>query len=541
MALAIQTVIYLSNIIRRKRAEIRQTHSCVDFSSLKSHEQNKTETIPDQKPVLFTVRSSSFEESTSFERLDSYEHPTPSSFPGSPVKRASVSSRIPRAKPTTARQHIEDIRKSISNSNRNSESRPECKTRDAVTHRSRVEQFDAVGVAYQNVYGDKNNQVSDLKPPSVTLRSRPSSAKEVYSTRRLSLATAKPPPSASWSVPPSPHHDVVNAFAPGVKKRMPLSKCISVDERRPRTNSISSSSEQNPTAVARRPSVTENKKALYRASYPNRNSNYFTSATDTVTAKPRYPRKLSNQSEQQEKQVSDKCSKPVAPVRKSSVVRKRLPSSSSATSMNTQQKESLEKAKDTVDRIGKIANLNQNIPAIRTEDVDDSNTDTLDSSDEGNIRIVTKTNKTENIKIHHGKTVDKSVETSTTVSVKIDNEKKKATSSNQSHGLGRALLTKVKQLAEEIETLAMSTTPDDKEQADVASRRSFPHAASVPVLNSDVTDDIRTRSSNLRPIDFHRPDWDRDSFSETEYLSLDTRSERNGNLASPDTDTDCFF
>eukprot|EP00794_Sanderia_malayensis_P007292 gene7292-8107_t len=527
VALAIQTVIYLSNIIQRKRAEIRQTHSCVEFSHLHHPvEQNKTLASLDQKqPVLFTTRSNSFEESRSFERDDSYdEEGMPSSYPGSPAKRASVSSRIPRAKSTTPRQHIEDIRKSISNTGRN----VQCRNKDSMGYSSKAEQFEAIGDAYQNVYGHKTDQVSDLKPPSVTLRtSRPNSAKESGSSRRLSLHK---PSTSSTSLPPSPRHDhVVNVFAPGVKKRMPYLKCVSVDERRPRSGSLN-----QPNAIS---SLTEHKNPAYRASYPNRNSSYFTSSVNPAIATPRYPRKLSYQAVKPDKQVSSKPGKQPAPVRKTSVVKKRIPSASSTTTTTVQTSEQEKKTSESIGKISNIACRTAVKPDVKPDDVVEGN---FDSSSEGNIRIVTKTNKTENIKIHHGKTVDKSVETSTTVSVKIDNEKKKATTTSQSNqkpfGLGRALLTKVKQLADEIETLAMSTMPDNKEPGvTLPKRSSFPHVSNVP----GISDASAVRVEDVGNTHSLSTDLaQKDSFSETEYLSLNTRPSRNGNTGSSDTDTD---
>ncbi len=543
VALAIQTVIYLSNVIRKK-AELRQTHSCIDFSTLKTDEPIRKKSSPDHKPLL-TVRPSSFEESTSFDRIESPERDSPRSFPGSPVKIASLSSRIPRAKPTTPRQHIEDIRKSISNPNRYAEPKINSRNRDnnAASHRSRVEQFDMIGAAYQKVYGEKTEPDSNQRP-AVTLRNRPTSAKEGSSSRRSSMSR---PASSACSLPSSPKHGSANTFAPGVRKRVPLSKCVSVDDRRRKESA--SSMEQPASSVSRRSSASD-RKPLYRASYPNRNSSYFTPALETVTAKPRLARRVSEQPDKKER--IDKCSKPPAPVKKSSVVRRRTPSVSSE-NPSVQQRDNLRKTKEAVERIAKIASVGPSVPDVtmqntryakkKIEPSGAAKNEDFDPLDEGNISIVTKTNKTENIKIQHGKTVDKSIETSTTVSVTIDNDKKStAQSSPKPFGLGRALLTKVKQLAEEIETLAMSTKPEEQEQADAESKRSFPHSSSVPVLNSGIVVDFENetvQASGSLPMDLNnsnRSQWEQDSYSETDYLSLDARSSRNVNTTSSDFD-----
>ena len=552
VALAIRTVIYLSNIIRRKREEIRETQSCVEFSNVKEVAPRK-ESVLDERPILFTLNnSSSFEESNSFDRDNSFEQEAAScSFPVSPSRRSSISSRIPRPKPTTARQHIEEIRKSIGKPIRKAES--SVKINKDTTHRSRVEQLNAVGAAYQKVYGgDESKCVSDLKPPSVTLRTRPSSAKESSNPRRSSIALGH-----VSSLPSSPKHGAVSALAPGVKKRMPLSKCISVDESvKKRSGSISSSpaasSYRPSTSSSRRSSVSDGKKAGYRASYPNRNSSYFAPSLDTITAKPRLPKNGSSKPDddkpaRQEKQVSDRSSSPaLTQSRRNSVVRKRTPSISSAS--KTSERENLRKTKDTIERIANISNLITET-SKKQNSKELTKRDEAGSADEGNISIVTKTNKTENIKILLGKTVDKSVETSTTVSVTIDGDKTRSSETNQAQqkpfGLGRSLLTKVKQLAEEIETLAMFTSPGDKEQADVGSARSFPHSSSMPVLRGgevmdfDAEHDSAESSTSVSQDSSSRSQWDQDCFSETEYLSLNTKSHRLNTEST--TDDDMYF
>ena len=494
--------------------------------------------MPEERPSpVACKRTCSFEESKSFDRLDSFEDEHSMSFPGSPVKRASMTSRIPRAKPTTPRQHITEIRKSISNSSRSCDA----KSQDArvkakknlVCQRSRADQFNAIGAAYQKVYGENSEHV-DSKPPTVTLRNRPSSAKET--TNRLSAPVMDAGPH-TLSLPSSPKHGLVSELAPGVRKRIPLSKCVSVDERyRNRSSSIAAANVPNhiKSVVTRRSSVADARKSPYRASYPNRG--LASTALDNIPVKPRGSRRASLQTDEHPK-VEKPSEKVLAPIRKNSVVKKRLPKTS--TTQDSQVRENLKKTKDTVEKIARISNMEPSA-TLESEEVSkdiSKKGEDPDPANDGNISITTKTNKTENIKIHLGKTVDKSIETSTTVSVTIEGDKKKASTSEQvsqkPFGLGRSLLTKVKQLAEEIETLAMFAAPEEREHADTGSNRSVAHSCSMPVLHgADVEDSDTAESLDSLPHELslaQRALLEQDSFSETEYLSINMKSPRNEN------------
>ena len=530
VALAIQTVIYLSNVIKRKQNQGYGTRSCAEIQRKFSWEEDP---VLEEKPnTASRKRSASFEESLSFDRSDSYDDEVPASFPSSPVRRASISSRIPRAKPTTPSQHIAEIRKSISSSNKTSDIKGQnLKSKDTrrnSTYRSRADQFSTVSLVHQKVNCETSN--NDLKPQSVTLRNRPSSAKETYCTKRLSAPVLDSIPHTQ-SLPSSPKHGIVTSFAPGVKKRTPLAKCISVDDSvKSKPSAIPSyMHDTEASTVHRRTSVSDAKKSRYRASYPNRS--LASAAVDTLAVKPRGQRRGSIpteehvQAEQRERPLSEK-SAAAGHARKGSIVRKRLPKAI-ASSQDLQQHNYTKRSKDTVDNAARTSTL-ETAP---------DNSD-VDSSRDADISIVKKTNKTENIKIHLGKTVDKSVETSTTVSVTIDGEKKKASSSNevskQPYGLGRSLLTKVKQLAEEIETLAMFNAHG--EAADNASKESFPHSCSMPVLHrGDLEEQIESDTtlssdSNSRDLSYgNRLLLEQDTFSETEYLSINMKSPRNGN------------
>lgn len=518
---------------------MRQTHSCVNFSHTAAIEHKRTVHVPEERPApVARKRTCSFEESKSFDRSDSFEDEPCMSFPGSPVKRASMTSRIPRAKPTTPRQHIAEIRKSISNSSRPCDTKSQGarvkEKKSLVCQRSRADQFNAIGAAYQKVYGE-NAEHFDAKPPAVTLRSRPSSAKE--NTNRLSAPVMDTGPH-TLSLPSSPKHGLISELAPGVRKRIPLTKCISVDERyRNRSSSIAASSVPNhmKSVVTRRCSVADPRRSPYRASYPNRG--LASTALDNIPVKPRGSRRGSLQTDEHPKaeQPSEKIS---APSRKNSVVKKRLPKTS--TKQDAQIRENLKKTKDAVEKIARISNMESSATS-ESEQVpkDISNKGgNPDPANDGNISITTKTNKTENIKIHLGKTVDKSIETSTTVSVTIDGDKKKASTSEQvsqkPFGLGRSLLTKVKQLAEEIETLAMFAAPEEREYADTGSNRSVPHSCSMPVIDGadgeEESDTAESLDSLPRELSLaQRALLEQDSFSETEYLSINMRSPRNEN------------
>ncbi|XP_065058656.1 serine/threonine-protein kinase DCLK2-like isoform X2 [Rhopilema esculentum] len=528
VALAIQTVIYLSNVIKRKQNQGNGTRSCAEIQRKFSWEEDP---VLEEKPnTASRKRSASFEESLSFDRSDSYDDEVPASFPSSPVRRASLSSRIPRAKSTTPSQHIAEIRKSISSSNKTSDIKGQnLKSKDTrrnSTYRPRADQFSTVSLAHQKVNCETSN--NDLKPQSVTLRNRPSSAKETYCTKRLSAPVLDSIPHTQ-SLPSSPKHGIITTFAPGVKKRTPLAKCISVDDSvKNKPSAIPSyMHDTEASTVHRRTSVSDAKKSRYRASYPNRS--LASAAVETLTVKPRGQRRGSVpieehvKPEQRERPLSEKSA---GHARKGSVVRKRLPKAITS-SQDLQQQNCTKRSKDTVDNAARTSTL-ETAP---------DNSD-VDSSRDADISIVKKYNKTENIKIHLGKTVDKSVETSTTVSVTIDGEKKKASSSNevskQPYGLGRSLLTKVKQLAEEIETLAMFNAHG--EAADNASRESFPHSCSMPVLHGgDLEEQIESDTtlssgSNSRDLSYgNRLLLEQDSFSETEYLSINMKSPRNGN------------
>ena len=494
-------------------------------------------------------RSATFEESHSFDRMDSDEEEAPASFPNSPVRRASMSSRIPRAKPTTPSQHIAEIRKSISVSSKTvdikSQNHKSKVSRKNSSHQSRVDQFNAIGVAYQKVYGENSSNMSDLRPATVTLRNRPSSAKE--STKRLSA----PVPESIYhanSLPSSPKHAMVSGLAPGVRKRVPLAKGVSVDESSARKYSatipqhVQSNVSGNIANIARRSSVSDPKRSPYRASYPNRN--LANVAVDSLTVKPRGQRRGSLPAEEHarpEKRERPSSERTSGHVRKNSIVKKRLPKANSD-EQDMQVQQSLKETKETIENIARISHVETvNTRPIGTlkEAIEDKNYET----ENADISIVKKTNKTENIKIHLGRTIDKSIEKSTTVSVTIDGDKKKTGSLNkgseQPYGLGRSLLTKVKQLAEEIETLAMLTTPDGSEEPDVESKESFPHAGSMPVLNRGNLHELERSGVNefsqTMAMEFsngHRPLWDQDTFSETEYLSINMRSPRNGNSSS---------
>ena len=542
MALAIQTVIYLSNIIKRKRSGIPQAHSCLEFTQASKMEHKQFVPGSEERPFV-RKRSATFEESLSFDRMDSDdEDVAPASFPNSPVRRASLSSRIPRAKSTTPSQHIAEIRKSISVSSKIVDSRTQsyrCKSnRKNSSHQSRTDQFNTIGIAYQNVYGNNQNIMPDMLPPTVTLRNRPSSAKE--STKRLSA----PVPESlyhAYSLPSSPKHGIATGLAPGVRKRVSLSKCISVDGSASKRHSTAIPHNGTPNVSSdftRRSSVSDPKRSPYRASYPNRNLG--TVPMESLAVKPRGQRRGSLSSEEHarpEKRERPSSERVTGHARRNSLVKKRLPKANSVEEDRRIQ-QSLKETKDTVENIAKMSCISDmsshEVGTVR---------ETADESENADISIVRKTNKTENIKIHLGKAIDKSIEKSTTVSVTIDGEKKNtgpiSSASQQPYGLGRSLLTKVKQLAEEIETLAMLTTPEGGETPDVESKQSFPHPCSMPVLNRghphDFTDS--SASDSIVPVEFssgHRPLLDQDTFSETEYLSINLRSPRNGDNPSFD-------
>jgi len=520
VALAIQTVIYLSNIIKRKRSDVRQTRSCLEFTHTSKIEQKQFSPVSEERPIV-RKRSATFEESESFDCTDSDEETAPASFPNSPVRRGSLSSRIPRAKSTTPSQHIAEIRKSISVSSKAVDAKSQA-------HKCKVSRRNSntVGLPYQNVYSENGSNLSDLKPATVTLRSRPSSAKE--STKRLSA----PVPDLlhhAHSLPSSPKHGMATGLAPGVRKRVSLAKCISVDERASRRYSAAIPSQNEPNIVAsnfaRRSSVHDSKRSPYRASYPNRN--LASVPMESLTVRPRGQRRGSLSSEDQarpEKRERPSSERLTGHVRRDSLVKKRLPKVSNEED-DKQVQQSIRETKKTVENIARISCITDPYP-IETVN------ETTDEREDADISIVRKTNKTENIKIHIGKAIDKSIEKSTTVSVTIDGNKKSNGSvkkvSQQPDGLGRSLLTKVKQLAEEIETLAMLTTPEGGESPDTESKQSFPHACSMPVLNRDIDEPFGQHdvSNGQRPL------LDQDTFSETEYLSINMRSPRNGDSPS---------
>lgn len=545
VALAIQTVIHLNNIIKRKKSEIRQSRTSPEFKNASATQQNQYSLHLEERPVV-RKRSATFEESSSFDREDSDEDDeAPASFPNSPVRRASLSSRIPRAKPTTPSQHIAEIRKSISISSKTVDTKThhsKCKSVSKNhTHQSRVDQFNAVGVAYQNVFGEADYDMADRRPQTVTLRNRPSSAKE--STKRLS---APVPESVyhAYSLPSSPKHGMISGLAPGVRKRVPLSKCISVDGTAQRKHSATTppivQCNAAPPNFALRSSVNGPKKSPYRASYPSRN--LASALMESLSVKPRGQRRGSLPLEEHvkpEKRERPSSERATGHVRRDLHVRKRLPKAST-TDADVQVQQTLQETKQTVENIARISH----IETLTSHPIGAVNETVEDKEDSADISIVKKTNKTENIKIHLGKTIDKSVEKSTTVSVTIDREKKQqATSVNQvsqqPYGLGRSLLTKVKQLAEEIETLAMLTTPDDAESPDNESKQSFPHACSTPVFTSrnignhdHLDENVASYPMARESAITQRPLWDQDTYSETEYLSINMRSPRNGNSPS---------
>ena len=495
----------------------------------------------DERPIV-RKRSATFEESNSFDRMDSDEDEAPASFPNSPVRRASISSRIPRAKPTTPSQHIAEIRKSISVSSKTVDAKSHSKCKGSArssTHKSRVDQFNAIGVAYQKVFSVNGSSKNDLKPATVTLRNRPSSAKE--STKRLSAPVPDSLYHAS-SLPSSPKHGAVTGLAPGVRKRIALSKCISVDETAPRRNSnVFPPSAPNQLAdnnVARRSSLSDPRRSPYRASYPNRS--LASVAIDSLNVKPRGQRRGSLSTDEHtrpEKRERPSSERATGHARKNSVVKKRLPKGT-VVEQDRQVKQTLKETKQTVENAARMSHVESaNSRPIGT--VRGSLEDKTGETDNTGISIVRKTNKTENIKIHLGKAIDKSVEKSTTVSVTIEGDKKQAKSVNQGtqqpYGLGRSLLTKVKQLAEEIETLAMLTSPDGSEAPDSESKQSFPHSCSTPAFGSETVHELEQSNTNalfdvmnLDHSSTNRPLWDQDTFSETEYLSIDMRSPRNG-------------
>ena len=538
VALAIQTVIYLSNIIKRKRSDIRQTHSCLEFTHASKIEHKQFSPVSEERPIV-RKRSATFEESHSFDLMDSDEEASPASFPNSPVRRASLSSRIPRAKPTTPSQHIAEIRKSISVSNKTIDAKSQNYrykgVRKSSTHQSRVDQFNTVGLAYQKVYGGNASNVADMKPAAVTLRNRPSSAKE--STKRLSA----PVPESLYhahSLPSSPKHAMVTGLAPGVRKRISLSKCISVDgsaSRRCTEATQQDGQSSVPGNFVRRSSVNDPKRSPYRASYPSRNLDAV--PMESLAVKPRGHRRCSLPSEEHdrpEKRERPSSERTTGHARRNSLVRRRLPRSDSIEE-EKKVKQSLRETKETVDNIAKLSCID----TIKSHPIETLK-ETGDEKENADISIVRKTNKTENIKIHLGKAIDKSIEKSTTVSVTIDGEKKNSGSLNsasqQPYGLGRSLLTKVKQLAEEIETLAMLTTPEGGEIPDAESKESFPHACSMPVMNRGNYQFANLdENESLMPFDLssgHRPLLDQDAFSETEYLSINVTSPRNGDNPS---------
>jgi len=112
------------------------------------------------------------------------------------------------------------------------------------------------------------------------------------------------------------------------------------------------------------------------------------------------------------------------------------------------------------------------------------------------IRITTEVNKRKNIKFPDGKTVDREVKTTTTVSVDVDSGEDKSNRSN-------SLLEKVKNLAHEIENLSK----DNNRMSD---------SSSDSIINNSVT----VKPKPISESDHDPISEETDHYSETEYLSV---------------------
>ena len=163
------------------------------------------------------------------------------------------------------------------------------------------------------------------------------------------------------------------------------------------------------------------------------------------------------------------------------------------------------------------------------------------NAEANNIKIVTKTSKTENIKIRMGQEVNKCVETETSVSLIIDGEERTAeepsVTPTEEKIYKTSLLNRVKQLAEEIETLTRLSSTEGQDEA-------VPHLSSEN-SNSSISSILRDHAlENRAPVsrqsttetgldleeDHDRVCCEKDSYNETEYLSISPTERTDGQV-----------